>query len=265
MLNHDPFVDIHCHLLPGLDDGARSWDEALQMARMAVAEGTATIIATPRQLGSFDHNSGELIRLRSSQFQDFLIAHETKAEILPGADVRVEPSLAQKLRDGSVLTLGDHGKHVLLKLPRQSYQPLDELIEQLGADGTVGILSHPERNQGLIKHRKLLRPLVDRGCLMQITADSLMGTFGRQVQAMAEWMLSENIVHFVASDAHGPRSRRPILSAAYQRAAALTCEELSVSIFSANPRSVAAGSDVPALPDWRSSQRVTWWPWRKAG
>ena len=89
----EPFVDIHCHLLPGLDDGAAGWDDALAMAEMAVADGIGTIVATPHQLGSHAKNSGETIRAATVRFQRFLEGRRLPLRVLPGADVRIEPDL----------------------------------------------------------------------------------------------------------------------------------------------------------------------------
>src|SRR5688572_13115579 len=100
------FVDIHCHLLPGIDDGAKDWDESLAMSRLAVDDGTTTIVATPHQLGSFRHNLGDSIRGHVAQLQQRLKAADLPLRVLPGADVRIEEDLVPRLAAGEVLTLG---------------------------------------------------------------------------------------------------------------------------------------------------------------
>ena len=139
----EPFTDIHCHILPGLDDGASSWEESLAMAEMAVADGIATIIATPHQLGNNAKNSGKTIRATSGEFQRLLEQRRVPLQVLPGADVRIEPDLLRKIRTGEVLTLADRRRHVLLELPHEIYVPLDRLLDELKAAGVVGILSIP--------------------------------------------------------------------------------------------------------------------------
>jgi protein-tyrosine phosphatase len=239
------FVDIHCHLLPGIDDGAKDWDETLAMARLAVDDGTATIIATPHQLGNFGHNRGEDIRRLVAEVQQRIDAARIPLTVLPGADVRIEPDMVERLARGDVLTLGDHRRHVLLELPHELYLPLEPLLEQLSRRKIVGILSHPERNQGILRQPDVLAPLVEAGCLLQITAGSLCGTFGPECQKFCEWLLAEGLVHFVSTDAHGPRSRRPLMQRAFDRAHELVGETTALELCSGNPGRVAAGQSVP--------------------
>jgi len=262
----ETFVDIHCHLIPGIDDGAKSWQESLAMARLAVADGIETIVVTPHQLGGYAHNSGEMIRHRTAELQQALDNHDIRLQVLPGADVRIDQGMIEGLKDGSVMTLGDHGRHVLLELPHEMYFPLEPVLDDLGRAGMVGILSHPERNQGLLKQPSLIETLVDYGCLMQVTAGSLTGTFGPQSQKMAEWLLSEGLVHFLSTDAHGPRARRPLIGRAFQHTAETVGEETAIDLCCRNPAAVAAGEEVEAVC--RKPQRTglaSWFTWRKAG
>jgi protein-tyrosine phosphatase len=250
------FVDIHCHVLPCIDDGASSWDEALAMAEMAVADGIATIIATPHQLGGHAKNSGEAIRAAAAEFQRVLTERRIPLKVLPGADVRIEPDLVRKIRTGEVLTLGDHYRHVLLELPHDVYLPLERLLDELAVAGLVGILSHPERNRGLFRQPGVLRPLVERGCLLQVTAGSLTGAFGSQVQKFTSSLVEQGLVHFVASDAHDTTRRQPVLRAAFARVAELAGDSNAVDLCCRNPQAVAAGSTLrlkgrkPARSGW---------------
>jgi len=248
------FVDVHCHMLHGIDDGSKSVDESLEMARMAVGDGIVTVVLTPHQLGSFRHNSGDEIRARVAEFQEVLVQHDIGLRVLPGADVRIEPDMLALIQAGVVLTLGDHGRHVLLELPHEIYFPLEPVLEQLHAAGMVGILSHPERNQGLLRDPRYIAPLVELGCLMQVTAGSLTGTFGPKSQQMSEWMLEQGLVHILATDAHGARSRRPLLNRAYQIASRLAGPDVAHNLCCENPSAIAAGRDVGDVR--RSGQRT---------
>lgn len=240
------FVDIHCHLLPGIDDGAKDWDESLAMARLAVDDGTTTIIATPHQLGNFGHIHGDDIRERIAELQQRLDQVGLPLKVLPGADVRIEPGMCERLTSGDVLTLGDHRRHVLLELPHELYLPLEPVIDELSRRRMVGILSHPERNDGILRRPEVLQPLVDNGCLLQITAGSLCGTFGPECRQLSEWLLAEGLVHFVATDAHGPRSRRPLMRRAFDRVVELSDDTTAIELCSRNPAAVAAGQGVRA-------------------
>jgi len=261
-----PFVDIHCHLIPGIDDGAKSWQESLAMAEMAVADGTETIIVTPHQLGAFSHNDGDTVRQRTRELQQQLRDHDVPLQVLPGGDVRMEEGMLAGLRHGQVMSLADHRKHVLLELPHELYFSMEGVLDGLAAAKMVGILSHPERNQGLLKQPAIVEQLVEYGCLMQITAGSLMGTFGPLCEQMAVWMLEEGLVHFLATDAHGPRARRPLMSRAFQRVSELVGDETAIALCCDNPAAVATGQNIETIR--RKPKRrglASWFEWRKAG
>lgn len=243
---HEGFVDIHCHLLPAIDDGSTDWETTLAMARMAVEDGIETIIVTPHQLGNFAHNQGDDIRARTAQLQEVLDDHSISLRVMPGGDVRIEDGMIEKLVSGEVMSLGDLRRHVLLELPHELYFPLEGVLASLRRHGMIGILSHPERNRGLLQEPALLPKLVDAGCLMQVTAGSLMGTFGPDSQRLAEWMLGEGLVHFLATDAHGPKSRRPLMGRAAERVTKLAGAQTADDLCRHNPALVARGQPVPS-------------------
>lgn len=261
-----PLTDIHCHLLPGLDDGSSSWAETLAMARMAVADGIRTVIATPHQLGHYSQNRGDCIRQATRRLADCLRDHEVPLRVLPGADVRIEPEMVPRIHRGEVLSLADRGKHVLLELPHELYFQLQPVLNQLQESGLHGILSHPERNQGLLARPHTIPRLVADGCLMQITAGSIVGTFGPASRQLSQWMLHRGLVHFVASDGHGAKMRRPLLRRAWVQVAKLVGRETCVDLFCRNPRAVAEGRDVAAGKRPARSRRIRqWFQWPAAG
>jgi protein-tyrosine phosphatase len=262
----EPFVDIHCHLVPGIDDGAKSEKHSLAMARMAVEDGISTIIVTPHQLGANSQNDGTTIRQKTAELQRLLDDHGVPLGVLPGGDVRIGPEMIAGLRSGEVMSLADHRRHVLLELPHELYMPLDPVLDNLAKINMVGILSHPERNSGILANRKVLAPLVNAGCLMQVTGDSLTGTFGGACQELAEWMLAQGLVHFLATDAHSPKARRPQLRKAFDRAAELTEHATGLDLCCRNPALVARGEDVPSgRRAVRRGGLASWLGFRKAG
>lgn len=254
--NTTPFVDIHCHLLPEIDDGAADWAESLAMARMAAADGIATVIATPHQLGNHADNHSPLVRQKCSQLQDLLDRQRVAIRVLPGADVRIEPGLIGKIRAGEVLTLADRRRHVLLELPHELYLPLEGLLEELDSAGVSGILSHPERNLGILQRPGIASSLVEAGCLMQVTAGSLVGAFGARIQRFSEELIKQGLVHFIATDAHGSKSRRPLVRRSFDRVAELAGDHAALELCSENPARVAAGECVPAgRRRWRAPRK----------
>ena len=124
------------------------------------------------------------------------------------------------------------------------YFPLDTVLSSLEAAGVVGVLSHPERNQGLLKEPQEIARLAELGCLMQVTSSSLTGTFGPTCQQMAEWMFSQDLVHFLATDAHGSKSRRPLMRRAFEHVVQLVDEDTAREVCCRNPAAVAAGQTV---------------------
>ncbi len=229
------------------------------MAEMAVADGIGTIIATPHQLGNHARNSGQTIRAAAARFQQFLDGRRVPLSVLPGADVRIEPDLLRKIRTGEVLTMADRRRHVLLELPHDVYVPLDRLLAELHSAGLVGVLSHPERNHGILNRPNVLRPLVERGCLMQVTAGSLTGVFGLHVQRFSESLVEQGLVHFVGTDAHGTKARSPMLGAAFDRVTELAGRETAVDLCCRHPAIVATGGMV--RPRCREPTKTTWTGW----
>ena len=253
------FVDIHCHILPGIDDGARDWDESVAMAKLAAAEGTTTIIATPHQLGGYVCNHADSIRRGVVELRQRLADGGVPLEVLPGADVRIDEKLIEQLLSGDVLTLGDHGCHVLLELPHELYLPLESLVERLARHDLVAILSHPERNEGILRRPAVLESLVECGCLLQITAGSLCGSFGEPCQNLAESLVGSGLVHFVATDGHGAKSRRPVMRRAFERVSELAGAEAATTLCCANPALVTSGQSVVSGRSNPRPAHRTWW------
>ncbi len=263
MRSLEPFIDIHCHMLPGVDDGAADDDQACAMARVAVDEGTTTVVVTPHQLGQYAHNSGAMIRRATEQLQGTFDAQGIELRVIPGADVRIDDRLVDLLREGEVLTLGAHDRHVLLELPHELYFPIEPLVDRLRSAGLVGILSHPERNRGILTRPEVVFPLVRAGCLIQVTAGSLTGHFGRSAQRLAERLIADGLVHFVASDAHAVHGRSPALRAAFDRVVEQTDWQTGVELFCRNPARVAAGESVSADRPASSLPRRGWFSWSR--
>jgi protein-tyrosine phosphatase len=244
MQEDDFFTDIHCHIVPGIDDGSANLTDSLSMARTAEADGTKSIVATPHQLGANSQVSAEAIRQGVANLQTALNAEGIGVSILPGADVRIEPELPKLVKQGKVLTLADRGKHVLLELPHETYFPLEPLLAALARQGLVGILSHPERNRGIIKNPEVMWDVVEAGGLLQITAASLTGAFGRSPQKIAEMCVEERLIHFIASDAHDTKNRPFGMRDAYDTIIWMADKGLAELVCCENPAKVVAGDEV---------------------
>lgn len=246
-----PLIDIHCHMLPAIDDGAADRAEALAMARMAVADGITAVVATPHQLGPFTYHGGA-IRQQAQAFQQVLDEEQVALRVVPGAELRIEAGWAEanlvaRLHSGELLTLADRGRHVLLDLPERVYIPFDRLVADLAAAGMVAILAHPERNREIMARPELLKPLAEAGCLFQVTAGSLLGEFSADVQMLAERMVRQGTAPLVASDAHHLTFRKPLLAAAALRVAHLAGAEAARLLCEDNPAAIVAGGTVVSI------------------
>jgi protein-tyrosine phosphatase len=253
------FADIHCHLLPGIDDGPKSVEEALAMAQLAADDGVDSIVATPHQLGAFCDNDGQSIRELAVETQDLLRRHEVLIKVLPGAEIRIGPDLVLKLLSGELLSLGDHGKHVLIEMPHQEFVPIGPLLAELRRHGYTAILAHPERNIGILSQPHFWKSLVAEGCLIQVTASSLLGAFGAASQGLSELMIRRGLVHFLSTDGHDPKSRTPLLRPAFERACELAGESAATIWCRRNPALVTVGEEVPAGAVAVSKPRRRWW------
>ena len=253
------FSDIHCHIVPGIDDGASDLAESIAMARMAEADGTKSLVATPHQLGNNSHVTAEAIRQGVAELQAALDAEGIAVSVLPGADVRIEPELPKLLKQGKVLTLAERGKHVLLELPHDTYIPLEPLLGALDRQGLVGILSHPERNRGIIKRPEVMEDVVAAGGLLQITAGSLTGAFGGSPQRIAEYCVENRLIHFIASDAHDTKKRPFGMRAAYETICEMADERLAELVCCENPARVVDGEDVDIDGPTRAKPRRKGW------
>jgi len=251
------FTDIHCHIVPNIDDGATNLHQSIIMARTAVEDGTKAVIATPHQLGSNSRVTADAIKNGINLLRDQVNSQDIELTILPGADVRIDPELPKLLKQGKVLTLADRGKHVLLELPHDTYYPIDQLLKSLRKQGLVGILSHPERNRGIIKNPDVMWDVVEAGGLLQITAASLTGAFGSSCQEIAELAIDEGLIHFIASDAHDTKHRPFGMRDAYDTICDMAGEKLADLVCCENPARVFDGDDVKGGLVGKTARRST--------
>jgi protein-tyrosine phosphatase len=238
------FTDIHCHIVPQIDDGAFSIDQSINMARTALADGTTSLIATPHQLGTNGQVTAKIIRDGVRSLQIAIDAEKIPVVVRSGADVRIDPELPKLLKQGKVLTLADRGKHVLLELPHDTYYPIDRLLNSLRKQGLVGILSHPERNRGIMKDPDVMWDVIEAGGLLQITAASLTGVFGSSCQEIAELAVDEGLIHFIASDAHDTKLRPFGMREAYDTICDMAGKKIADLVCCENPARVFEGDDV---------------------
>ncbi|MGE7759118.1 tyrosine-protein phosphatase [Peribacillus sp. NPDC097895] len=209
-------IDIHSHILPGVDDGAKHITESLAMAKLAVSEGIQTIIATPHHKnGSFENDKFDIIE-KVTELNEALKAESIDLEVLPGQETRIYGDLLLDYQEEKILTLNDGGRYVFIELPSDHVPAYTErLIYEIQLKGLAPIIVHPERNQELLESPNHLYQLVKHGALTQITAKSIVGGFGKKTKKFALQLIEKNLTHYIASDAHNTKSRAFHMSQAF--------------------------------------------------
>ncbi|EAC4365692.1 tyrosine protein phosphatase [Listeria monocytogenes] len=195
-------IDIHCHILNQLDDGAKSMEQSILMAQQAVENGFTDIIATPHYLNSLFNAPGNLVIETTQKLKNILLQLQIPLTIHSGQEIAITNDIAKNIFLGENLSLA-HSKYVLIELPAHDF-PIhtEEILFQLLLEGYIPVIAHPERNQKIIDNPALIRNLIDRGSLVQITWSSLNGYFGTKSKKTSEYLLKNNLVHFIATDAH---------------------------------------------------------------
>ena len=212
-------IDLHTHILPGIDDGARDWDEALAMLRLAAEDGITTVVATPHA----HHSQGVDVRAAVADLNDLASAASIPVRILAGSEVRIASGLIERHRTGQLHTIND-SRYLLLELPLHDDWPephLFRVVDELLAEGVVPILAHAERYRFVERDPHRLLPLIERGVPVQVNARSLLYREADPDRRSADHLIALGYVHLLASDAHNAGYRAPQLRPAYERAATL--------------------------------------------
>jgi len=236
------FVDIHCHCLPGLDDGPQSVEESLALCRMLMEDNIGLVVATPHQLGRFEtRTSTEQIHKGVQRLNHELRRCGLDLTVLPGAEVWLDERICALLAYGGILTLADTGRYILLELPWDVFIDIEPLLHAFEERDMAVILAHPERNLPLLGHLDTLRRWQACGVSLQLTAASVVGAFGRQIEETAWHLLTRGSVRAVATDAHDVDANRPYMTRAFTRIAEKSGRDLARLLCIENPSRIAAG------------------------
>ncbi len=250
-------IDIHSHILPGLDDGAKNLETALAMARMAAQSGITDIIATPHVVDGVYDNSSETILQAVANLNTALKEHSIPIHIRAGAEYRLEPDLPRRLNARQLITLDEKGRYLLVELPASMVPDYtSRILYELQLAGITPVMAHPERNQHFIKDTALLNTLKNSGAIMQLTAGSLTGLFGRSIEKNAWRIIDSGYLTVVASDAHSTKGRLPSLKEAVLTICTQRGEGLSHLLCYENPWQLSQGQDLKPSPS--RSRRLGW-------
>lgn len=238
-------IDIHCHILAEVDDGPKSWDISEEMCRMAAADGTEHIVATPHANHRYEYNRDEL-----AQKLDYLRQRVGDALRLSlGCDFHVSYENLQDAMAHPERYVIEGGRYLLVELSNYSIpvQIADSFMKLIGI-GLTPILTHPERNPILQRTPQQVLQWVELGCAVQVTASVFTGAWGESAWHAAQWLLKRDAVHFLASDGHDTKRRPPVMSEARAAAAELCGEDVARALVEGNPRAVISGRSLPYFP-----------------
>ncbi len=239
-------VDLHCHILPGLDDGPNAMEESLAMAEMAVLDGITHVVATPHSSDKYWFDFAQVRQLR-----DALQARiGDRLKIATGCDFHLNPENLAALRSDAPSYCINQRDYLLLEFNEISIPPgMDQTLHEIQLAGIRPVVTHPERNAILRTRPERLKNWVRRGCFAQVTAGSLTGVFGPAAQKDALQWIRAGLIHFVASDAHNTRTRPLRLQPAYDVVLEQFGKEKARALFVDNPLAAFEGRELPHVPE----------------
>lgn len=208
-------IDIHSHILHGIDDGAKTPEDSMAMAQAAIQEGITTIVASPHHKnGNYDNYKTDILH-HVQALNDLFQAHAIDLKVLPGQEVRIYGEVTEDITADEILPV-NHTKYILIEFPRTSVpRYAAQLFYDMQVAGYIPVIVHPERNEVLMQDHEKMYEFVKRGALTQITAASLVGKFGKETQTFTHQLIQANLTHFLASDAHNTTSRGFCMQEAY--------------------------------------------------
>ncbi|MGB8952077.1 MAG: CpsB/CapC family capsule biosynthesis tyrosine phosphatase [Candidatus Aminicenantales bacterium] len=238
-------IDLHTHLLPDWDDGAKDWAETQKMSEIAHTDGIQKIVITPHIFRMSKHNDNlDILQERKAEL------HKKKAELpvefYEGAEVFLHHDILSNLRKHH-LTI-NHSNYFFIEFPSDYVLPgVKDLFFNIMLEGYIPIISHPERNAVFQERPDLIYELIKMDCLAQVTAKSIIGEFGTEVRKTAHYFLTHNFVHLIASDAHDARNRPPLLSQAVEEAGKIVGNEKAMAMVTSIPQAILDNRDIS---DW---------------
>lgn len=238
-------VDLHCHLLPGIDDGSKSMAISLRLAREATENGITHALLTPHHMnGRYVNHKQDVIK-RTAAFQKEIDAHQIPLTVFPGQEVRINGDLLTALDKDDILFADTGNRYLMLEFPDDDVPHYTgQMIFDLQQRGIIPVIVHPERNTMIMARPELLYELLEKGCLSQITASSYVGTFGKKVERFSKQLITAGQGYVFASDAHDLPGRKYEMRQAFEKLRREFGEGLAKR-YATNARAIINGDDVP--------------------
>lgn len=238
-------IDLHCHLLPGVDDGSKSMDISLKLANDAVKDGINYALLTPHHMNGVYLNHKRAVIQQTQEFQVELDRHKIPLKVFPGQEVRINGDLLTALDRDDILFADEGGRYLMLEFPDDDVPSYtSNMIYELMQRGIIPVIVHPERNTKIMKQPDILYDLLNEGCLSQITASSYVGIFGHKVQKFSKQLIQTGQVYIFASDAHNLPNRRYEMTNAFAKLNHEFGNDY-VSRFNENAKRIINGDNVP--------------------
>jgi protein-tyrosine phosphatase len=239
-------IDIHTHILPGIDDGARNINESLEILRELINQGVTEVIATPHIITGVYNNTKKIIDKKIEKLKSEIIANKLPIKLYKGAELYYEPNIIEKTKQEELNLAGS--KYILIESDLQRFPDnFEETLYQFQVAGYVPILAHAERFTPFLNDFNHLIDIANRGILVQINSGSFFGDYGENVQKLAHKILQTGCVHFIASDVHGPKKRPIMLKEVYQFLSENYTEDLAKLLLEENPRRVIRNKPVESM------------------
>ncbi|WP_395686655.1 tyrosine-protein phosphatase [Caenimonas koreensis] len=232
-------IDLHSHILPGIDDGAKTLEDSLAMARIAVQDGIRVMACTPHIYPGMYMNDKAGIQAARDALQQEFNQHGIALQLVIGADVHLVPGLVEGMRKGLIPTLNGNTRYLLLE-PSHHHAPprFEELVFNIVVAGYTPVITHPERLVWIEDNFAVFGRLVHQGAWMQVTAGALTGKFGPRAKYWGERLLGEGLTHILATDAHTTGRRRPVLSEGLEVARKLLGDEEAQQLVVGRPDAI---------------------------
>lgn len=253
-----PLVDIHCHLLAGLDDGPRTDADALAMCRIASEDGIAMAAATAHQNDRWSAVTPDLIRQASSKLSRELLGDGLPLSVFPCAEVMAHTEIVDAWERKEILSVADRGQFMLIEMPDGVFVDLRDTARDLSDAGVRPILAHPERHAELLHEPGQIEQLIHAGCLIQVSSSSITDPATRaDARALKRWF-QRGVAHLVGSDGHSPRRRAPKMAEAYQRITQWAGSSVADRVCSTNAMAILQG--LPLRVPQPEPTRRRWFP-----
>lgn len=237
-------IDMHCHILPGVDDGASDLDEALEMARIAESEGITKIVCTPHFHPDFEYTMGEVLLEEVDNLNKELRNKNVDVEVYIGNELYYSNEVIENLDKLNFHSL-NKSKYILIEFaPMNLPKNLADVVYEIKLKGYTPVLAHVERYNSVIENPNVIYDCIKEGAIIQVNASSILGKHGKEIKKTTEILLDNNMVHIVASDAHGSERRRPQLKEAYEYIKSNYSKEKANDLFKNNQSLIITNEDI---------------------